>query len=298
MAESAQQSPEPRDPLGTITLNTGAPMPILGLGVYMITDPDLCQRTVETALATGYRLIDTAVAYGNERPVGRGIASSDLGRDEVFLTSKLWLRDYPYEKARASIEASLERLGTDYLDLLLLHQPFPEYRGAWRAMEEAVDEGKLRAIGVSNFGVTDLEAFLPSVRITPAVNQIEMHPYYQRPELVSYLRARGIAVESWAPLGHGRSTLHAEPLLTELATKYDKSVAQILLRWNLQSGFIAIPKSTSAEHMAANTDVFDFALTEEEMSAIRGLDTGRPNRRAPRWLQELIFPRFRPRALP
>lgn len=282
----------------TVDLSDGLTMPSIGLGVYTITDGDVCQRSVESALASGYRLIDTAVVYGNERPVGRGIAASGVPRGDIFVTTKMWLSDYGYEAAVASIDASLERLGLDYVDLMLLHQPYPDWSGAWRAMEEAVDAGKIRSIGVSNFEIADIDALLSVARIAPVVNQIEMHPFYQRPELVAHLRDKGIAVESWAPLGHGRQQLLSEPVLAELAAKHGRTVHQVLLRWHLQQGFIVIPKSTNPAHIAANLDVHDFALDDEDMARVAGLDTGRPNRRMPRWLQRAMFPRFRARQLP
>lgn len=282
----------------SVTLSDGAVIPTVGLGVYMITDSAQCTSSVESALESGYRLVDTAVVYGNERAVGRGLAASPVPREDVFVTTKVWLRDYDHDKAAASIDASLERLGVDYIDLMLLHQPFPEYLGAWRAMEEAVDSGKLRSIGVSNFEIEDIDTLLAQARIRPVLNQIEMHPYYQRPELVSHLRDAGIAIESWAPLGHGRSALLAEPMLADLAQKHGRSVHQVLLRWHLQQGFIVIPKSTNPAHIASNLDVFNFTLDDEDMSRFAALDTGKPNRRMPRWLQRAVFPRFPARQLP
>lgn len=278
-----------------IALGIGATMPTIGLGVYLINNADECRRSVAAALRSGYRLIDTAVIYGNERAVGDALAASDVPRADVFITTKIWLHDYPYERARASIDASLERLGTDHVDLMLLHQPGPQALEAWRAMEEAVDEGRIKAIGVSNFEPEDLEPILDGARIRPTVNQIEMHPYYQRPDLVAHLRRHGIVVESWAPLGHRNKKLLAEPLLADLAAKHDCSVHQVLLRWHLQSGFVAIPKSTNPAHIASNIDVYGFELTDGDMAAIAGLDKGRPNFRIPKWVLKHLLPRVRPR---
>ncbi len=285
------------DPLPTVDLGPAVTVPVVGLGVYMMSAEE-CERSVETALRSGYRLVDTAVVYRNERAVGRGIVASGVPRDEVVVTTKLWLNSFGYEAAVASIDASLERLGTGWIDLMLLHQPFPDYAGAWRAMEEAVDAGKIRAIGVSNFEIEDLERLGSRARIAPVVNQIEMHPYYQRPALVEYLREHGIAIESWSPLGHGRRQLLAEPLLVELAHQHDRTIAQVLLRWHVQEGFIVLPKSTNPAHIAANLDLFDFELTAEDMAAIRSLDTGAPIRTLPVWLQRIVLPRISPRPMP
>ncbi len=280
-----------------IALTGDVAIPTVGLGVYTITDAAVCEASVKAALESGYRLVDTAVVYGNERPVGRGLAASGVAREDVVVTTKMWLQDYAYEAAVASIEASLERLAVDYIDLMLLHQPYPDYSGAWRAMEEAVDAGKIRAIGVSNFEKSDVEHLMTFARIKPAINQIEMHPYYQRPELVAFLKQQGIAIESWAPLGHGKAQLLAEPVFAELAAAKGKTKHQVILRWHLQQGFVVIPKSTNPAHIAANRDVFDFELTDDEMARIAALDTGKPNRRMPRWLQRWMFPTFRARQL-
>ncbi len=282
----------------TVTLRDGALMPTVGFGVYMITDGGVCERSVESAVGLGYRLIDTAVVYGNERPVGRGIAASGVPREDLFVTTKLWLTHYSYERAKASIDDSLARLGLEYVDLMLLHQPYPEYLGGWKALEEAVDAGKIRSLGVSNFEVSDLERLHATARIMPVVNQIEMHPYYQRPDLVAFMREHDIVVESWAPLGHGSKGLLAEPLLAELAAAHGKSVPQVLLRWHLQRGFVIIPKSTNPRHIAANLDLFDFELSAAEMARFAELDTGRPNRAVPRWVQRTLFPHLPVRQLP
>jgi 2,5-diketo-D-gluconate reductase A len=267
-----------------IELNDSTLMPPIGLGVYLVSDVAECERSVETALLTGYRLIDTAAAYRNERAVGRGIRASGVPRGDVFVTTKVWASDAGYEKTKAAIGRSLERLGTGYVDLLLLHQPFGDYRGSWRALEEAVDADATRSIGVSNFRVDDLEKLLPHARIRPAVDQVELHPYFQQRDLRSFLREHGIAVEAWYPIGHGSKELLAEPVFAELGGTYGKSPVQIILRWHVQSGVIAIPKSTSPAHIQQNFDVFDFELTVEEMRRIDALDRNRPSFRIPRWL--------------
>lgn len=272
----------------SVTLNNGLPMPPIGLGVFLISDVAVCERTVATALRAGYRLIDTAAAYGNERAVGRGIAASGVDRSEVFLTTKIWVSDYGYTKTRAAIAQSLERLGTGYIDLLLLHQPFGDYLGSWTAMEEAVAEGSIRAIGVSNFRVPDLEKLLAAAVIRPTVDQVERHPYLQQKDLAAYLAANDIVAEAWYPLGHGSKELLAEPVVTALAEKYSKSGVQIILRWHIQTGYVAIPKSTNTHHIEQNLDVFDFALTDDELAGIAAIDRNRSSYRMPRPLLNLL----------
>jgi 2,5-diketo-D-gluconate reductase A len=267
-----------------IELNDSARMPPIGLGVYLVSDVAECERSVETALRSGYRLIDTAAAYRNERAVGRGIRASGVPRYDVFVTTKIWASDTGYQKNKGAIGRSLERLGTGYIDLLLLHQPFGDVRGSWRALEEAVATGLVRSIGVSNFRVDDLEKLLPTAKIRPTVDQVELHPYFQQRDLRPFLRKHGIAVEAWYPIGHGSKALLAEPVFTELANRYGKSAVQIILRWHVQSGIIAIPKSTSPTHIRQNFDVFNFELTDEEMRRIDALDRNRPSFRVPRWV--------------
>jgi 2,5-diketo-D-gluconate reductase A len=267
-----------------IELNDSTRMPSIGLGVYLVSDVAECERSVETALRSGYRLVDTAAAYRNERAVGRGIRASGVPREDVFVTTKIWASDAGYAKTKAATGRSLERLGTGYIDLLLLHQPFGDYRGSWRALEEAVATGMVRSIGVSNFRIGDLEKLLPAANIRPAVDQVELHPYFQQRDLRRFLREHGIAVEAWYPIGHGSKELLAEPLFAELADKYGKSAVQIILRWHVQSEIIAIPKSTSPAHIRQNLEVFDFELTGEEMRRIDALDRNRPSFRVPRWL--------------
>lgn len=272
----------------SVTLNNGQSMPSIGLGVFLVSNVAVCERSVEFALRSGYRLIDTAAAYGNERAVGRGIVASGVARSDIFLTTKIWVSDYGYVKTSAAIERSLDRLGTDRLDLLLLHQPFGDYLGSWRAMEQAVADGRVNSIGVSNFLVPDLERLLSRASIRPAVNQIERHPYFQQRELAAFLAANDIAAEAWYPLGHGSKDLLAEPVFTALAAKYSKTAVQVILRWHLQTGFVAIPKSTNTHHIEQNLDVFDFELTDAEVAAIANVDRNRPSSSIPRPILSLL----------
>lgn len=281
-----------------IELNDSNRMPPIGLGVYLVSDVAECERSVETALRSGYRLIDTAAAYRNERAVGRGIRASGVPREDVFVTTKIWASDAGYEKTKAATGRSLERLGTGYIDLLLLHQPFGDSRGSWRALEEAVAAGIVRSIGVSNFRVDDLEKLLPIATIRPAVDQVELHPYFQQRDLRRFLRKHDIVAEAWYPIGHGSTRLLTEPAFAELANKYRKSVVQIILRWHVQSGIIAIPKSTNPGHIRQNLDVFDFELTGEEMRRVDALDRNRPFFRVPRWLLSPMARLAPVRALP
>ena len=282
----------------SVVLSNGLRMPQIGLGVYLVSDVTVCEASVRAALQAGYRLIDTAFAYRNERAVGRGIRSSGVPRDEIFLTTKLWPSDFSYEKARAAIGGSLERLDCGPIDLLLQHQPVGDVLGAWRAMEEAVDQGVVRAIGVSNFTADDLEKLLPKARIVPVVNQVELHPHWQQPDLLPYLAQKSIVAEAWYPIGHGSQKLLAEPAVTSAAAAHGKSAVQVILRWHVQRGFVAIPKSTNPAHIAANIDVFDFELTPAEMAAIDALGRDKPMFRMPRWLMSALMPLARPRPLP
>jgi 2,5-diketo-D-gluconate reductase A len=281
-----------------VTLSNGMRMPQIGLGVYLVTDVVACENSVVSALEAGYRLIDTAVLYRNERAVGRGIRRSSVPRDEILLTSKIWPSDYSYDKARAAIAASVERLDSGPVDLMLLHQPVGDVKSAWRALEDAMDAGTVRAIGVSNFTVSDLERLLPTARVAPVVNQVELHPHWQQTELLPYLAERGIVAEAWYPLGHGSSKLLGEPAIAAAASAHGKSAVQVILRWHVQRGFVAIPKSTNPAHIAANLDVFDFALTDAEMDAINGLGKDRPMFRMPRWVKATVMPLAPSRPLP
>ncbi|WNM24832.1 aldo/keto reductase [Demequina capsici] len=282
----------------TVMLATGVEMPALGLGVYLVRDPAVCETSVETALRAGYRLVDTAAMYGNERAVGRGLKASGVPREDVFLTTKVWVTDFGYERTKASIAASLERLDSGWIDLMLLHQPVRDVLGSWRAMEEAVDAGTLRAIGISNFTVADTRRLLEHARIRPVLNQVELHPYFHQGALTPFLDEQGIVTQSWYPLGHGSKDLFQERVLVDAAAAHGRSVAQVILRWHVQRGLATIPKSTDPEHIVANLDVFDFSLTETEMAAIEALDKGRPMFRPPRWLLAVGTSLLRPRQLP
>lgn len=255
----------------TVTLSNGVKMPVLGYGVYQVT-PEECERCVLDALAAGYRLLDTAQSYFNEEQVGSAIRRSGVPREEIFLTTKVWVEHYGYEAARASVLESMRKLKTDYLDLVLLHQPFADYYGAYRALEELYEEGKIRAIGVSNFYPDRLVDLASFARIRPMVNQVEIHPYHQQQEAKRWMDKYGVQAEAWAPFGEGRGGLFQEPVLTEIGQKHEKTAAQVVLRWHLQRGVVVIPKSVRPERMRENIDVFDFALSAEEMERIGALD--------------------------
>ena len=255
-----------------VTLANGVKMPQLGYGVYQVTKEE-CKRCVLDALDVGYRAIDTAQSYFNEAEVGEAIAESGIDRKEIFLTTKVWIEHYGYEQAKESVLQSMEKLKTDYIDLVLLHQPFADYYGAYRALEDLYEEGKLRAIGVSNFYSDRLVDIASFARIKPMVNQIETHPLNQQIEAHEWLKKYGVIHEAWAPFGEGRGNMFTNPVLQEIGKKYDKTVAQVILRWQLQRGIVIIPKSTHKERMAQNLDVFDFTLTDEDMQDIAALDT-------------------------
>lgn len=254
-------------------LNNGVKMPMLGYGVYQ-TPPEETERCVLEAVDVGYRSIDTAQAYGNEEGVGSALAKCGLPREEFFLTTKVWISNAGYERAKASIEESLQKLRTSYLDLLLIHQPFGDYYGTYRAMEEAYKAGKVRAIGVSNFYPDRLIDLYHFAEIKPAVNQIETHVFQQQETARKYLKDRGVQIESWGPFAEGKNNFFQNPVLVETGKKYGKTAAQTALRFLIQSGVVAIPKSTHRERMEENFQIFDFALNEEEMQKIRALDTG------------------------
>lgn len=256
-----------------VELNNGVKMPMLGYGVYQ-TPPEETERCVLEAVDVGYRSIDTAQAYGNEEGVGSALAKSGLPREEFFLTTKVWISNAGYERAKASIEESLQKMRTSYLDLLLIHQPFGDYYGTYRAMEEAYKAGKVRAIGVSNFYPDRLIDLYHFAEIKPAVNQIETHVFQQQETARKYLKDRGVQIESWGPFAEGKNNFFQNPVLVETGKKYGKTAAQTALRFLIQSGVVAIPKSTHRERMEENFQIFDFALTEEEMQKIRALDTG------------------------
>ena len=257
-----------------VKLRNGLQMPQLGYGVYQVS-PDEAERCVSEALSVGYRMIDTAQAYHNEEGVGAAVSKSGLKREGVFIVSKVWISNYGYERAKASIDASLERLQIDYLDLMLLHQPFCDRYGAYRALEEAYKEGKLKAIGVSNFFPDHFIDLASNVEIPPMVNQVETHVFDQEVQPQKYMEEFGCQIMAWAPLAEGRNGLFTHPVLTEIGKAYGKSVAQVALRFLLQRGVVIIPKSTHKERMAENLNVFDFQLSDDEMQEIGKLDTGR-----------------------
>lgn len=257
-----------------VTLNNGVKMPLEGFGVFQVPDAAVCEQAVLDALSAGYRLIDTAAAYFNEEAVGAAIKKSGVPREEIFLTTKLWIQDAGYEKAKAAFQLSLDKLGTDYLDLYLIHQPMSDYYGAWRAMEELYDEKKIRAIGVCNFYPDRLADLCANARIIPAVNQVELHPFFAQTGALENMKKLGVQPEAWGPLAEGRHGIFTHPLLTEIGKRYGKSPAQIALRWNAQRGVVIIPKSTHRERMEENLNIWDFKLTNEEMNSITELDLG------------------------
>lgn len=257
-----------------VKLNNGVEMPILGFGVYQLTDAAACEQCVYDAIASGYRLIDTATAYGNEEAVGRAIKRSGVAREELFITTKLWINDAGYESALQAFNKSLERLELDYLDLYLIHQPYGDVHGAWRAMEELYKEGRIRSIGVSNFQPDRVMDFLCNTEIVPAVNQIELHPFCQQVETVQFLADNGVQTQSWAPFAEGKNGLFENEILLSIARKHQKSVAQIVLRWMIQRNIAVIPKSAREERIVENRSVFDFELSTNDMAQIATLDNG------------------------
>lgn len=253
------------------TLSNGVKMPMLGYGVYQVTKED-CERCVLDALAVGYRAIDTAQSYFNEEEVGNALQKSGIPREEIFLTSKVWIEHYGYENCKKSVEDSLQKLKTDYIDLMLLHQPFSDIYGAWRALEELYEAGKIRAIGISNFYPDRMVDIASFARIRPMVNQIEIHPHNQQIAAKEWNKKYGLQIEAWAPFGEGRGGMFGLPELKAIGEKYGKTSAQVILRWHLQSGVVVIPKSTHKERMEENFQVFDFTLTDEDMQQIAALD--------------------------
>lgn len=257
-----------------ITLGNGIEMPITGFGVFQIADPAACERSVVDAIEVGYRLIDTAASYLNEEAVGKGLRASGVARDELFITTKLWVQDASYERAKLAIGKSLQRLQLDYLDLYLIHQPVGDIHGAWRAMEEAYKAGKIRAIGVSNFHSDRLVDVKVFNAIAPVVNQIEINPYHQQQESVDFMRANGVQAQAWAPFAEGRNQLFQNPVLLDIGARHGKSVAQVVLRWLAQRGVVSLAKSVQRTRMAENLSIFDFLLHEDEMARIATLETG------------------------
>ena len=257
----------------TVKLNNGVEMPILGFGVFQVKDLAECERSVMDAIQTGYRLIDTAQSYENEEAVGNAIKKSGVPREEFFITTKLWIQSNGYEGAKKAFENSMKRLQLDYLDLYLIHQPYGDVYGEWRAMQELYKEGRIKAIGVSNFHADRLIDLIVHNEIVPAVNQIEAHPFHQQNDTQKFLQENGVQIESWGPFAEGKNGIFKNELLGSIGKKYNKSIAQVVIRWLTQRGVVAIPKSVRKERMEENFNVFDFKLSEEDMVAIKTLDT-------------------------
>lgn len=258
----------------TFKLNNGVEIPALGFGVFQIA-PGETERAVLEAIEAGYRHIDTAQAYQNEKEVGDAVRNSGIARKELFITTKLWISDFSYEKAKTAFERSLNLLQTDYVDLYLLHQPIGDAYGAWRALEELYESGKIRAIGVSNFYPERLAEFVAVNKIVPSVNQVEINPFFQQGKAIDYMRRKGVCPEAWAPFAEGKHDIFTHPVLTTIGKQYGKSVGQVILRWSIQRGVVALAKSVRKERMAENIDVFDFELSAEDMNRIASIDKGR-----------------------
>lgn len=256
------------------TLNNGVKMPMEGFGVFQVPDPAQCEQAVLDAVSTGYRLIDTAASYGNEEAVGAAIKKSGARREDLFITTKLWVSDANYDKAKAAFEISLKKLGLEYLDLYLLHQPMGDYYGAWRAMEELYKEGRIRAIGVCNFYPHVLADFCETVEVIPAVDQVELHPFFQQENALKLMKEYDVTPEAWGPFAEGKHGIFSHLTLTEIGAKYGKSAAQVVLRWNVQRGVAVIPKSVHRERMEQNIDIWNFTLSDEDMAAIAKMDIG------------------------
>jgi 2,5-diketo-D-gluconate reductase A len=256
-----------------VKLNNGVEMPILGFGVFQVKDLDECERSVFDAIKTGYRLIDTAQSYGNEEAVGKAIKRSGIKREELFITTKVWIQSNGYEGTKKALENSLKRLQLDYIDLYLIHQPLGDVYGEWRAMQDLYKEGKATAIGVSNFQPDRLIDLIIHNEIVPAVNQIETHPFHQQIETQEFLRANNVQIESWGPFAEGKNNLFHNELLSSIGKKYNKTIAQVVIRWLTQRGVVAIPKSVRKERMEENFNIFDFELSNDDMEAIKTLDT-------------------------
>jgi len=256
------------------TLSNGVKIPMEGFGVFQIPDEKECEQAVLDAIKTGYRLIDTAAAYFNEKAVGSAIKNCGVPRDELFITSKLWIQDAGYENAKKAFQTTLDKLGLDYLDLYLIHQPFGDYYGSWRAMEELYESEKIRAIGVCNFYPDRLADLCVNAKVKPMVNQVELHPFFAQGNALAAMKEFGVVPEAWGPLAEGKHGIFTHPVLTEIGAKYGKTPAQVALRWNVQRGVVIIPKSTHVERMAENLDIWDFTLTDEEIKKIDSLDLG------------------------
>lgn len=258
-----------------VTLNNGVEMPMEGFGVFQIPDAAQCEQAVTDALNAGYRLIDTAAAYMNEEAVGAAIRKSGIPREELFIATKLWIQDYGYENTKKAFRTSMEKLGLDYLDLYLMHQPMSDYYGSWRAMEELYQEGKIRAIGVCNFYPERLADLCVNARVIPAVDQIECHPFFQRGKDMENMKDFGVQIEAWGPLAEGQKNIFRNETLAGIGKKYGKSVAQVILRWHIQRGVVVIPKSVHKERIRENIDIWDFELSQEDMDKIAAMDIGR-----------------------
>lgn len=273
-----------------VILNNGLEMPVLGFGVYQIPDAKQCEQCVLDALATGYRLLDTAAAYMNEKATGDAIKKSGVPREEIFVTTKLWIQDFSFEGAQTATQRSLDVLGFDYIDLMLLHQPMGDYISAWRGIEKMYREGKLKAIGMANCYPHVLVDICETVEIKPMVNQVEMHPFFQQQLNIDTMKEYGVIPEAWAPFDEGKRNFFSEPTLTEIGRKYGKSAAQVALRWNIQRGVVVIPKTVHEDRMKQNFDVFDFTLSEEDMDKIKTMDIGHSeivNHYDPQWIKAL-----------
>lgn len=255
-------------------LSNGVKIPMEGFGVFQVPDTAVCEQAVSDALETGYRLIDTAAAYFNEEAVGRAVKKSSVPREELFITTKLWIQDAGYENAKKAFQVSLDKLGMDYVDLYLIHQPMNDYYGSWRAMEELYEEGKIKAIGVCNFYPERLADLCLNAKIRPMVNQVELHPFFAQTDALAVMKEFGVQPQAWGPMAEGKHGIFTHPVLSEIGTKYGKSAAQVALRWNVQRGVVIIPKSVHKERMEENLDIWDFALSDADMEAIRELDLG------------------------
>lgn len=274
-----------------VTLNNGVDIPALGFGVWQMENLDECERAVVKAIQTGYRMIDTAAIYQNETAVGQAVKDSGVSREELFITSKVWVQDHGYEQAKKAFQRTLDRLQMDYLDLYLIHWPYGDFLGTWKALEELYNEGKIKAIGVCNFTVEKLEELKANSKVSPVINQIELHPVFQQKELQVYNRENNIITQPWSPLGNGNADLLNNSELKAIAGKYGKTVAQVILRWHLQEGFVVIPKSVTPSRIEENFNVFDFELSEEEMNIVRSLDTGKRlffDPKDPEWEEKML----------
>ena len=257
-----------------VTLSNGVKMPLEGFGVFQVPEADVCKKAVLDAIATGYRLIDTAAAYFNEEAVGEALKECGVPREELFITTKLWIQDAGYENAKKAFQTSLDKLGLDYIDLYLIHQPMNDYYGSWRAMEELYKEGKIRAIGVCNFYPERLADLCVNAEITPMVNQVELHPFFAQESALSTMKEFNVQPEAWGPLAEGKHGIFTHPVLKQIGEKYGKTAAQVALRWNTQRSVVIIPKSVHRERMEENLNIWDFTLSEEDMNAIAALDLG------------------------